>query len=152
MLEIFSNYLSKEDCELYASMIRDLGEGQYDWNERAVDITNDSIVIKTKEFIKDKTGLDLEIQEAHLQNWNIGSESELHIHLDRVKNEGIELTKYNSLIYLNDDFDGGEFYTKDLAIKPEQGMLTLFDGSKMYHGVKKVKGKDRKTIILWWKK
>jgi len=31
-------------------------------------------------------------------------------------------------------------------------MLTFFDGSKTYHGVKKVKKKDRKTIIFWWKK
>ena len=85
---------------------------------------------------------------AQLQNWHVGSEGALHLH----KGRGTEESKYNSLIYLNDDFEGGEFYTKNQIIKPQQGMLTIFDGSVTYHGVKEVKKKDRKTIILWWKK
>ena len=61
------------------------------------------------------------------------------------------MTKYNSLIYLNDDFKGGEFFTRNgIKLKPQAGMLTLFDGSKVSHGLKKVKNKDRKTIIFWW--
>ena len=152
MLEIFKNYLSPEDCSLYASLIKDLGKGDFSWDERTVDITPDPIVEKVKQFLYEKTKVKLEIQKAELQNWNVGSESELHIHIDRFKGEGLEAIKYNSLIYLNDDFGGGEFYTKDTSIKPEKGMLTFFDGSQTYHGVKKVKKKDRKTIIFWWKK
>ena len=58
---------------------------------------------------------------------------------------------YNSLIYLNDDFKGGEFFTRNgIKLKPQAGMLTLFDGSKVSHGLKKVKNKDRKTMIFWW--
>ena len=53
------------------------------------------------------------------------------------------MTKYNSLIYLNDDFKGGEFFTRNgIKLKPQAGMLTLFDGSKVSHGLKKVKNKD----------
>jgi hypothetical protein len=147
-IKIFKKYLPKEDCEYYASLIRDLGPGDFDWPTRTVDITNDPIVNKASAFFKKKLKLNLEIGQAQLQNWNEGSEGELHIHAGR----GTENSKYNSLIYLNDDFEGGEFFTKNKKIKPEQGMLTIFDGSSTYHGVKKVKKKDRKTIIFWWKK
>tara|TARA_R100001530_G_scaffold83513_1_gene58259 strand:- start:913 stop:1044 length:132 start_codon:yes stop_codon:yes gene_type:complete len=33
-------------------------------------------------------------------------------------------------------------------IKPEQGMLTFFNGQKIYHGVEKVLNKDRKKCNL----
>jgi len=147
-IKIFKNYLPKVDCEYYSSLIKNLGPGDFEWSDRTVDITEDPIVEKTKQFFKEKLNLNLNIRQAQLQNWNVGSEGELHVHAGR----GTEHTRYNSLIYLNDDFKGGEFYTKKLSIKPEQGMLTFFDGSITYHGVKKVKHKDRKTIILWWKK
>ena len=31
-------------------------------------------------------------------------------------------------------------------------MITLFDGSEIYHGVKKIEKKERYTVILWWKR
>jgi hypothetical protein len=147
-IKVFKKFLTKEDCEYYSSLIRDLGPGDFDWPTRTVDITNDPIVNRAILFFKNKLNLNLKIRQAQLQNWNEGSEGELHVHAGR----GTEHTKYNSLIYLNDDFEGGEFYTNKKIIKPEKGMLTIFDGSITYHGVKKVKKKDRKTIILWWKK
>ena len=71
-----------------------------------------------------------------------------HIHTD----EGRKETKHNSLLYLNNNFLGGEFVTKSgILIRPKKGMLTLFDGQKVYHGVKRVKQNDRKTIIFWWR-
>jgi predicted 2-oxoglutarate/Fe(II)-dependent dioxygenase YbiX len=82
------------------------------------------------------------------QNWNVNSISDLHIHNER----GREKTKYNSLIYLNDNYNGGEFYTKNgIVIKPSVGLLTLFNGQKVWHGVNMVKKKDRHTLIFWWK-
>jgi hypothetical protein len=54
---------------------------------------------------------------------------------------------------LNDAFEGGEFYTeKGVTYKPKTGALTFFNGSTVMHGVKKVLGCDRYTLILWWKR
>ena len=56
------------------------------------------------------------------------------------------------MLYLNDDFLGGEFYTESgIVLKPKKGMLTLFNGATVKHGVKKVLEKDRYSIIFWWK-
>jgi len=60
---------------------------------------------------------------------------------------------YSSLIYLNDDYEGGELYFPeyDFAIKPEVGTLICFRGDEnTLHGVKKVTDGIRYTISLFW--
>ena len=58
------------------------------------------------------------------------------------------------IVYLNDDFEGGElvFPQHNLTIKPEKGMLIAFPGNLYFHHeVKEVKSGTRKTISLWTK-
>ncbi len=92
-------------------------------------------------------------QTAQIQTWPTSSKSDLHVHGEKCDwDDGRENTGFNSLIYLNDDFEGGEFFTENIMIKPKTGTLTLFDGSTIYHGVKPILKGERYTIILWWKK
>jgi len=143
------SFLSKKECDYWIKKSPKLGKGNFTWEQRTVDITKEDIVQKIINFFKKTLNFNLSIQQAQIQNWNIESFSELHIH--ELNNR--TSTKYNSLIYLNDDFEGGEFFTKNgITIKPKKGKLTLFNGSKVYHGVKKVWKKDRITLIFWWKK
>jgi hypothetical protein len=144
-----NNFLSKEECDYWIARAPKLGEGNFNWEQRTVDITNEYIVKKVILFFKQTLNFNLSIHQAQIQNWNIGSESLPHVHDEN----GRETTKFNSLIYLNNDFDGGDFFTKHgIVIKPEIGKLTLFNGSKTWHGVKKVLKKDRLTLIFWWNK
>lgn len=60
---------------------------------------------------------------------------------------------YSSLIYLNEDYEGGELYfpEHDFVIKPEVGTLICFKGDEnTLHGVKKVEAGTRYTISLFW--
>lgn len=60
---------------------------------------------------------------------------------------------YSSLIYLNDDYEGGELYFPeyDLYIKPEVGTLICFKGDEnTLHGVKMVTSGVRYTVSLFW--
>jgi|TARA_R110000751_G_scaffold93287_2_gene182265 hypothetical protein len=142
---IFENYLSKRECKRYASTIKDLGVGNFDWPSRTQDITKDPIAQKVGKFLNKKFNLNLKIEQAQTQNWNQTSSSELHIHTYRPN------TTYSSSIYLNEDFGGGLFFTKNgIKVKPKIGLLTFFNGSNVWHGVEKVKDKDRKTLIFWW--
>jgi len=128
-------------------MIKDLGVGNFDWPSRTQDITNDPIASRTQKFLNKKFNLNLKIDRAQTQNWNQTSFSDLHIHNER----GRENNTYSSSIYLNEDFSGGLFFTKNgIKIKPKIGLLTFFNGSNVWHGVEKVKDKDRKTLIFWW--
>jgi len=142
----FENYLSKKECKRYTSTIKDLGVGVFDWSWRTQDITNNPIVQRLRKFLNQAFNLNLKIIEAQTQNWNQTSFSDLHIHTYRPD------ATYNSSIYLNNNFGGGIFFTKNgIKIKPKVGLLTFFDGRKVWHGVEEVKDKDRKSLIFWWK-
>lgn len=56
------------------------------------------------------------------------------------------------LIYLNDDYEGGEivFPKQNFKVKPKSGMLIAFPGNRMYpHLVEPCYGNLRYTISLW---
>ena len=147
---IQKKFLSKKECNKYFKMIHDIGHRDYDleWDKRMINITKDPITNKVTLFLNKIFNLNLIAKDVEIQNWHINSSSDLHNH----KSVGRGDTNYNSLIYLNDDFEGGHFITKEgIRIKPEQGMLTFFNGQKLYHGVEKTFKKDRKTIIFWWR-
>ena len=145
-IKIFKNILSKEECDSWISKAPKF-TGSYNFSNRTADITNLSITSKIKNFLEEKCNCGLTCSQAQIQLWPISSSSDLHVHTYN----GRENTDYNSLLYLNNNFNGGEFITKNLVITPEPGMLTFFDGSKIYHGVNEVKNKHRYTLIFWWK-
>lgn len=58
-----------------------------------------------------------------------------------------------SVIYINDDYEGGEIYfpIQDIKIKPSAGDLAFFPGDKNYlHGVTKILSGTRYTIPAFW--
>jgi len=63
------------------------------------------------------------------------------------------LSDYSSVLYLNDDYEGGELFFPEfnLTIKPKLGDLVTFPTNSMYiHAVKEVKHGTRYTIALSW--
>ena len=58
---------------------------------------------------------------------------------------------YTSIIYLNDDFDGGETVVGNEKVKPEMGKILSFNGSKILHEVLKINSGVRYTVPVWYK-
>ena len=152
------NFLNIEQIQKYIDKIMPFPEEKRKacsfenpmWELRTIDITNDPIVNIVKKFLDKTFNMNLKIQQAQIQNWIKDSYSPLHAHGWEWGNRGN--TRFNSLIYLNDDFEQGCFYTSmGIFIKPKPGLLTFFDGKEVHHGVSQVKHKDRYTLIFWWK-
>tara|TARA_B110000503_G_C7097390_1_gene392259 strand:- start:292 stop:1452 length:1161 start_codon:yes stop_codon:yes gene_type:complete len=61
--------------------------------------------------------------------------------------------EYVSLLYLNDDYIGGELYIPEIefTLKPKAGTLLCFPGGKLKHGVQPITSGARYTCIAWWK-
>ena len=59
---------------------------------------------------------------------------------------------YTSIIYLNDNFEGGETVVEKRKIQPKQGLMVLFAGNHTLHGVNKIKKGNRYTIPCWYTK
>ena len=117
---------------------------------RNIRIKNDPIVNIIQEFLQSRIKMTTECADCELQTWPIDSFSPLHDHADPFFNR--QSGDYNSILYLNEDFEGGEFFTGDgILIKPKCNRLTFFNGNVVKHGLRKVKKTHRHGIIFWWK-
>jgi hypothetical protein len=156
---IFHNFLDLDSCTRYKKVIEDFYLGNVkihgaehvrDFSNklRTKDITHDPIGEKVTDFLESQLRLKLDYYQITLTAWPIGNDvSMLHKHTEQDRSGG----DYNSILYLNDDFEGGEFYTEHgVVVKPSTGMLTFFDGKNIMHGVKDLKGNVRYNIIFWW--
>jgi hypothetical protein len=92
---------------------------------------------------------------ASAHKWIPGSFAEPHA--DNTNPDGTPSSwrqyKYVSLLYLNDDYEGGELYfiNQGIEIKPRRGSLIMFDPSAEYlHGVRKIKSGNRYTLMTSW--
>jgi hypothetical protein len=145
----FKNFMQQNEAAPYIERIKNkyaLVGNIDDFNTRTIEISQEPIVDKVKQFIESKLPVKLSCRQAQIQIWPEESRSELHRHDHRGRENG----DFNSLIYLNDDFDDGEFITEFSKYKPEVGTLTFFNGKQNYHGVTPVKKAHRYTIIFWW--
>jgi hypothetical protein len=55
------------------------------------------------------------------------------------------------ILYLNDDYTGGENIIDGKIIKPERGKIVAFRGNKVPHGVKKIISGERYVVLAWCK-
>ena len=54
------------------------------------------------------------------------------------------------LLFLNDDYEGGEFYVAEKEFKPEKGSAIIFPSNFMYpHEAKKITKGNRWSVVAW---
>jgi predicted 2-oxoglutarate/Fe(II)-dependent dioxygenase YbiX len=92
---------------------------------------------------------------SHAQKWQIGAFAPFHS--DNTDMDGNpsawEKSKLVCLLYINDDYEGGEldFRDHDISIKPVAGQLITFPGGfNNIHQVLPVRGSTRHTIGAFW--
>jgi len=96
------------------------------------------------------------IEPPQFVRWKEGNE--LPPHADNIEQDGITPNKsphrtYGGVLYLNDNFEGGQLYYSNLNIQvqPRPGMLVIHPGNlKFNHGVKKVEKGIRYTISAFF--
>lgn len=89
------------------------------------------------------------VREPELIKWGKGTN--LPQHFDGTGKDNKPNITLGALIYLNDDYDGGEIYfpEHDILIKPKYGDLVIFP-CHFLHEVKQVLLNDRYTIPLFY--
>ena len=91
----------------------------------------------------------------HVQKWETGGMVEEHSDTSDLYGNLNENSsnKYTVILYLNDDYEGGELYfpQHDIRIKPKVGSAVTFPGDHTnIHGVSEVTNGLRYTIVSWW--
>lgn len=87
--------------------------------------------------------------EGFLSHWPTGSFAGEHVD----NHSGYEFLTHSSVIYLNDEYEGGEIYFPklDFEYRPQAGDGIFFPCSEphLVHGVREITSGDRYTIAMW---
>jgi predicted 2-oxoglutarate/Fe(II)-dependent dioxygenase YbiX len=180
-LKIIENYISQNVCDLYLKylMKNNLWEtnpkganlsSDYDkssWNNRIINFYTNTEEMKTNlaslrssiiHEIKKSNDVTQELYPNIFQFVKLGVGDYLYPHRDSVYPDDTPhknwfFVDYSSVLYLNDDFDGGEIYFPDrnLELKIKKGMLVHYS-SLTHHGVRQVKQGHRYTLTGFYTK
>ena len=85
-------------------------------------------------------------RKTHISKFDI--DADMPAHFDTSRPNDIA-----TLIYLNDNYGGGEIYfpDHDIEIKPKTGDMIAFpDNPSFMHGVKKITGSNRYALPRWF--
>ena len=89
---------------------------------------------------------DRHLQWAQVYRWNVGSKMSLH------HDVASRATKLTSVIWLNDNFEGGELRFKNgTTFVPAKGRAIFYDGISNHHEVLEVRNNTRWAIGAWYK-
>ena len=168
----FNAILSPEECSYIldfcksASSWRSIPDSF--WHDRTIDysaledvkikkIISDKF-IKIQKLLRDEYSLDSNVYPDNiaLVRWLPGMEQSPHCDdmSDSERDHSLFKNRFfGAILYLNDDFTGGEtFYPDhDFKVVPKQGMLAVHLGDCNHrHGVTKVENSTRYTIASFW--
>ena len=161
-LKIFSNFISPEECKKIIESVKNLEPSsekpvqfspdgdpltfRKDWDISPYIDKYDDIV---RDVIEAEYPVRVNNRSAKIAEWTKNDIYDLHIN-----DLGInDFNNMSATIYLNDDFEGGEYYFPDQSrgFTPKVGHLIIFPGNLHYnHVISKVTSGSRYTIPLWY--
>lgn len=166
------DFVSKEDCEYIIKYAIEANAWSKTndtfWNERVFYPENlpddnefkvkmSTILKKAKHFIMKEYSLDNVYADTfHVVRWYEGQFQPAH--QDDMENamydgDFFRHRAYGSIIYLNDNFDGGEtcYPQYDIKISPKTGRFNVHLGDANHlHAVNKIENGTRYTIAAFW--
>lgn len=113
------------------------------------------IAKKMKDAVEEGLNKKIKKVSTHAQKWEVDSFASFHSdNSDMDGNPSAwEKSKYVCLLYLNDNYKGGQlnFRDYDIEISPPEGLLVAFPGGfENIHEVKKVLSGTRYTLGAFW--
>lgn len=174
---VIDDFLSKEEIDVFLSYCKSTDNwidgdstelGKDFWSGRSIyleamppEIANMVLKVKDRlsEAIEKEYGKKHYCDLIHLVRWPDGYEQALHSDDMMYQNhpedyEWFHHRTLSSIIYLNDDFEGGHtYYDKfpEATVKPKPGRAAIHPGDvEHYHGVTKVVGNTRYTLPSFW--
>jgi hypothetical protein len=163
-IKLISNFLSNDEIKYLLNNVDENRkvsfESQKDDSDNAINWMHIYTGIEDRFDIRGRVGYEIvkaynfnrikpKEPQLSVAKWETGTKLTLHVDdLGYVTDNHIP-----TLIYLNDDYEGGEisFATHDITIKPKVGDLLIFPGNMHYaHEVKEVISGTRYTLPIWF--
>jgi hypothetical protein len=121
----------------------------------------DKLKDKYKEAVETVFDRKVRANTSHAQKWDVGGFASPHS--DNSDNSGkpnaFEINKYVGILYLNNDYEGGDLYFCDkdnemktyLSFKPNAYSYYVFPGGyENIHGVSEITDGTRYTMVSFW--
>lgn len=111
---------------------------------------------KLEHAVREVYGKDITPSSIHAQKWDVGSSANPHSDnsdFDGNPTEGFDNLKYVGILYLNDDYAGGDLYfpEHEISIHPNAGSMYIFSGGvENIHGVTEITAGTRYSIVSFW--
>jgi hypothetical protein len=158
---VVDNFLSPEECvfwiEFYKTHYSEFGEDFFDTNiidlhDTMINLCNNDKRNLTDPIKSLNTRISAHINSIdtfafpnynRIVSWPTHSRQARHIDLP--------FHPYTSIIYLNDDFEGGHTIASGIDIIPKAGKIITFKGNEIYHEVSPISSGHRWTIATWYK-
>lgn len=121
----------------------------YPYNKTVLDIQKKYSLLSNKihQELNPEEKREIKTFKAFGSTWVQGGHGPAHID-DQTPEEFIE---YSTIVYLNDDFTGGDLYFPAMAFnyKPEKyaGVFFISDGELWKHGISPVESGSRSTLL-----
>ena len=140
LIILYDNFLLKEKCNEYIEMFNNAKNNVKPYRYTfTLKINDTNLLNKLKfEFNIDKL---LTPDNLEIVKWPENSFMELHYD----NNDSLAF-----IIYLNDDYIGGETIVDKIKIVPKTGKIIIFSNGKLEHCVKKIEKGNRYTLIGWY--
>jgi hypothetical protein len=88
-----------------------------------------------------------EVHWAQVYHWSTGTEMTLH------NDVASQHTVFTSILYLNDDFEGGfTEFADGTRVAPKKGRIVFYDGIYYWHKVTPITEGTRYTFASWYKR
>jgi predicted 2-oxoglutarate/Fe(II)-dependent dioxygenase YbiX len=120
---------------------------------------NKSIIISIKNLLSNKFNFNYKLKTYFFNCLTEGAKMGIHIDNDALVSDDIEENQYryknnlSALLYLNDNYMGGElhFMNENISISPKPGSLIFFQGdADKPHKVKEVVSGNRYNIVSFY--
>jgi len=159
VVTVLKDFITNEDIALGINILSDVSLQIFKDNP-AAKVAPESIFVKEllSRYSVKATAAHEEIHkvdskvytvEGFLTKWDVGSSAGLHVD----NHDGYEFLEYSTVVYLNDDFEGGEIYFPRLKFtyKPNKGDAVIFPCNSVdyVHGVTEVTSGTRYTLAMW---
>jgi predicted 2-oxoglutarate/Fe(II)-dependent dioxygenase YbiX len=111
---------------------------------------------KLEEAVSAVYGKKVTASSIHAQKWDVGSSANPHSDnsdFDGNPTEGFDNLKYVGILYLNNDYEGGDLFfpEHDISIHPNAGSMYIFSGGvENIHGVTEITSGTRYSIVSFW--
>ncbi len=125
MASIIPNWLSDDECNFYINYYKN---------------NPDKIFRETNEFVKNYEGIEISndnefpffklIPKSVIEYFRI---QKTDVYVQPINNPHTHETPYNFVIFLNENFEGGNLVFDDMIVTPKVGTMVFFEGNERHY-------------------